>query len=93
MKNLTALIALPFVVSTLTANAEVITPTDAEIVGIVNTANTGEVQAAQIAAQKATHAEVKQFAEQMRSEHTKMNQEVLDLARKLNLRQEDSATS
>jgi len=45
-----------------TANAENVTPSDAEIVGILATANTGEIQAAELAAQKATHPEIKQFA-------------------------------
>lgn len=43
--------------------------------GILATANTGEIQAAELAAQKATHPEIKQFAQQMLTEHTVMNED------------------
>lgn len=76
-----------------TAHAETVTPSDAEIVGILATANTGEIQAAELAAQKATHPEIKQFAQQMLTEHTGMNEERMKLAGKLGLKNEESATS
>jgi putative membrane protein len=77
----------------LTANAGKVTPSDSEIVGVVATANSGEIQAAELAAQKATHPEVKQFAQQMLTEHTAMNKESQALAAKLGLKSEDSVTS
>ena len=52
-----------------------VTPPDAEIVGTLATANTGEIQAAELAAQKATRPEIKQFAQQMLTEHMAMNEE------------------
>jgi putative membrane protein len=77
----------------LMANAETVTPSDAEIFGILAAANTGEIQAAEIAAQKATHPEIKGFAQQMQTEHTTMNKESTALAGKLGLKSKESATS
>lgn len=75
------------------AYANTVTPSDAEIVGILATANTGEIQAAELAAQKATRPEIKQFAQQMLTEHMAMNEERMKLAGKLGLKNEYSATS
>jgi putative membrane protein len=77
----------------LVAHAEVVTPSDPEIVGIVAAANTGEILAAEEALKRSAHPEVKQFAQQMIDEHTAMNKENMGLANKAGLKKEDSTTS
>lgn len=75
------------------AQAEVITPSDAQIVGIVESANSGEIQAAELASQNASQSDVKQFAQEMLTEHTAMQKEAQALAQKLGLKADDSLTS
>jgi putative membrane protein len=47
---------------------------DAEVVDIVHTSNTGEVQMGQLAVQRATDARVRQYAQRMIDEHTAADQ-------------------
>lgn len=56
---------------------------DAEIMSVLNTANTGEVSHAQIALQKAQSAQVKNFAQKMVNDHSNNNQQGQALADRL----------
>lgn len=68
-------------------------PNDAQIAHIVVTANTVDIDAGKLAESKATNAEVKQFGETMVKDHTAVNKQATDLAKKLGVKPEDNATS
>ena len=69
------------------------TPNDAQIAHIVVTANTVDIDAGKLARTKASNAEVKQFGETMVKDHTAVNKQATDLAKKLGVKPEDNATS
>jgi putative membrane protein len=58
---------------------------DANAVAFIQTVNTGEIEAAALAKTKATDPEIKAFARQMETDHTKMKNEVADAAQRLGL--------
>ena len=58
---------------------------DANAVAFLQTVNTGEIEAAQLAKTKATRAEIKAFARQMETDHTTMKNEVAQAAQRLGL--------
>ena len=58
---------------------------DANAVAFIQTVNTGEVEAAQLAKTKATSAEIKAFARQMEMDHAQMKTEVAEAAQRLGL--------
>ena len=58
-------------------------PTDAQIAGIVVTANQVDIDAGKLAHNKAANAEVKAFAQQMVTDHTGVNQQAGALVKKL----------
>lgn len=62
-----------------------------EAVSFMAEANKSEVDAAKVAAQKATNAEVRRFAQKMQREHTQSEREVSDLARRLNVTLDSSS--
>lgn len=66
---------------------------DNEIIGVVMTANEGEVQMAEVAAKKATAADVKQFAGMMKSHHTSALQKDKALVKKAKISSSDSDVS
>jgi len=68
-------------------------PSDAQIAHIVVTANTVDIDAGKLAETKASNAEVKQFGETMVKDHTAVNKQATDLAKKLGVKPEDNATS
>lgn len=68
-------------------------PNDAQIAQIVQTANEIDISQAKIALQKSKNSQVKDFANQMISDHTSLHKSVADLAKKLNVTPEDSDTS
>ena len=68
-------------------------PSDPQIVGIVQTANRIDVDAAHIALRKSTNPQVKDFAKEMISDHTNMEKSVSDLATKLGAKEETSDTA
>jgi len=76
-----------------TAWAQDGTPNDAQIAHIVVTANTVDIDAGKLAETKASNAEVKQFGETMVKDHTAVNKQATDLAKKLGVKPEDNATS
>lgn len=53
---------------------------DAQVAAVARTANTGEVQQGEVARDRATNAEVRQFATMMVEDHTRANQELETLA-------------
>lgn len=68
-------------------------PTDAQIVQIVQTANRIDIDQAKLALTKSKNPQVKEFANQMISDHTNLEKSVADLAKKLNVKPEESDTS
>jgi putative membrane protein len=68
-------------------------PSDAQIVQIVQTANQIDIRQAKLALQKSNDPQVKEFANQMISDHTSLEKSVADLAKKLNVTPQESDTS
>src|SRR5262245_32943800 len=68
-------------------------PTDPQIAMIVVTADNVDIAAGKLAAKKSTNPKVKEFAESMVRDHTSVNKQATDLAKKLNLTPEQSPTS
>ena len=68
-------------------------PTDPQIAMIAVTADTIDIDAGKLAAEKTTNPKVKDFAELMVRDHTSVNNQATQLAKKLNLTPEASATS
>lgn len=69
------------------------TPSDPQIVQIVQTANKIDIDQAKLALAKSKNPQVKEFANQMISDHTNLEKSVADLAKKLNVTPEQSVTS
>lgn len=67
--------------------------TDAEIAHVARTANTGEVDQAQIALPRLQTEEARAYAEQMVTEHTASNEELADLVNELGLDLQDNEVS
>ena len=57
------------------------------------TANQVDIDAGKLAASKASHADVKKFAQQMVTDHTGVNKQATELVTKLNVTPEDNPTS
>src|SRR5688500_18733563 len=68
-------------------------PNDAQIAHIVVTANAVDVEAGKFAKSKSKNSEVKKFAQQMVTDHTAVNKQAGDLAKKLGVTPEDNDTS
>jgi len=68
-------------------------PSDPQIVGIVQAANQIDINQAKLALKKSTNPQVKEFANQMISDHTALQKSVDDLAKKLGATAEPSDTS
>lgn len=68
-------------------------PSDPQIVGIVVAANQIDIDAGQLAMKKAKSQEVRDFAQQMVTDHTALQKSVSNLGAKLNVKPEDSDTS
>jgi len=79
-------------IAPLTAQAQG-TPTDPQIVEIVRVANQIDIDQAKLALQKSKNQQVKDFANQMISDHTSLNKSVADLAKKLQVTPQPSDTS
>ncbi len=75
------------------ANAQAGAPTDPQIAQIVQTANQIDINQAKLALQKTKDPQVKEFANQMISDHTSLEKSVADLAKKLHVTPEESDTS
>jgi putative membrane protein len=68
-------------------------PTDPQIVGIVEAADQIDIDYAELAESKAKHKQVKDFAQQMITDHSAVQKAVRELAGKLNETPADSETS
>ncbi|WP_211256212.1 DUF4142 domain-containing protein [Edaphobacter aggregans] len=68
-------------------------PTDPQIVGIVGIADQIDIDYAKLAMSKAKDKQVKDFAQQMITDHSSVQTAVNDLSAKLNVTPADSATS
>jgi putative membrane protein len=68
-------------------------PTDPQIAMIAVTADTVDIDAGKLAAEKSSNPKVKQFAQMMVTDHTSVNKKATALAKKLNLTPEESDTS
>jgi putative membrane protein len=68
-------------------------PTDPQIAQIVVTANQVDVDAGKLAAARTKSGEVRQFAQQMVTDHTAVNQQAVALVTKLKVKPEPSDTS
>ena len=93
MKKLSSAVlglAFTFAFGTM-ANAQV--PTDPQIVGIVQMANRIDIDQARLALRKSTNPQVKEFANQMISDHTNLEKSVTDLANKLGAKEQTSDTA
>lgn len=66
---------------------------DAQIAHIVVTANQVDIDAGKLAASKGTNPEVKKFGQQMVTDHTGVNKQATDLAKKLKVKPENNPTS
>ena len=72
---------------------QILPPNDAEIVGIVIAANNADINSGKYMQNKAQSKEVKAYAQHMVKEHDEMNDQAMALAKKLNLKPEESMTS
>lgn len=68
-------------------------PSDPQIVEIVQTANEIDIDVAKLALKKTHNHQVKEFANQMISDHTNLKKSVSNLAKKLGVTPEQSSTS
>jgi putative membrane protein len=68
-------------------------PSDPQIAQIVQTANQIDIDQAKLALKKSSNSQVKDFANQMVSDHQALMKSVADLAKKLNVTPQESDTS
>jgi putative membrane protein len=68
-------------------------PNDAEIAHIVVTANSIDIEAGKLAQSRAKSGEVKAFAKQMVTDHSAVNKQASDLAKKLGVNPQDNEVS
>jgi len=89
LSTLSVLVAL----ASTTAFSQSAAPNDAQIAGIVVAANTVDIDAGKLAGDRADKKEVKQFAQQMVTDHPGVNNQATALVQKLKVKPEDSPTS
>ena len=87
------ILAAAFVLVPAMAFAQDKGPTDPQIAGIVVTANQIDVDAGKIAKSRSKNKEVRDFAQQMITDHTAVNKQAGALAKKLGVKPADSDTS
>jgi putative membrane protein len=92
MKLLPAVCALALTFDTALANAAA-GPTDPQIAAIVVTANQVDIDAGKLAKASSQNKEVQSFAQLMITDHSSVNKAATDLATKLKVTPESSATS
>lgn len=68
-------------------------PTDPQIAHIAYTAGALDIEAAKLALSKSTTRDVKDFAQSMLDDHQAVNEQALELVKKLGVTPEDNATS
>lgn len=84
---------IPFLVLVFGSAAFAQAPSDSQIAKIVVTANKADIDGGKLALSKTKNADVKAFAKQMVTDHTRANEKVTALAKKLKVTPEDSETS
>jgi putative membrane protein len=89
--NHTALIIAAALAVPATAGAQAVN--DAQIASIVVTANQVDIDAGQLAAERASRPEVKKFGELMVTDHTGVNKAAVELVTKLKVTPQDNPTS
>lgn len=77
--------------ATLVVHAQA--PTDPQIAHIVVTANQVDIDAGKLAGQKGSSKDVRQFGQQMVTDHTAVNQSATQLVKKLKVKPEANDTS
>lgn len=96
-KNVTVTVAAILLVGTVHAEAmpapEVTVLTDAQVFGLLTTANNGEISAAQVGEARASKPEVKEFAMKMISDHTANNQQIEAVEMKTRIASAESDSS
>jgi putative membrane protein len=92
-KCISAVSAFALTVVFAVAHAQQKGPSDPQIAGIVVTANQIDIDAGKLAKSKSQNKEVKDFAQQMITDHTAVNKQAGALAKKLGVTPEDSDTS
>jgi putative membrane protein len=85
-----AILATSFV---FTSTAKAQAPTDPQIVGIVLGANQIDMDYAKLALTKSKNKEIRDFAQQMSTDHASLQKSVKDLGAKLNVTPADSDTA
>jgi putative membrane protein len=88
-----ATLVLVFALHPAVANAQGSGPNDQQIVGIVVAADNIDIAYAKLAMSKTNNKEVRDFAQQMITDHSSVQKSVNELAAKLNVSPEDSDTS
>src|SRR4051812_15687849 len=90
-KTITSLLAGAFFTfAAVGAHAQA--PSDPQIVGIVVAANNIDINYAKLALQKSKNQEVRDFAQQMLTDHNAVQKSVFDLGAKLKVKPADSDT-
>jgi putative membrane protein len=95
-KVLSAAVAIAFAVALLPTGTKAQSggaPTDPQIVGIVTAADQIDINYAKLALSKTKNREVRDFAQQMITDHSSVQKSVNDLAAKLGVTPADSGTS
>ena len=92
-KKTSAFLAGLFVLAGTTAYAQSGAPNDAQIAGIVVSANSVDINAGKLAEKKSHNKQVKAFAKEMVTDHTGVNKQATALVKKLKVTPEDSDTS
>src|SRR5213080_2534028 len=93
VKTLITFATATLLFATLSPLAQAQAPTDPQIVGIVVAANQIDIDHAKIALAKSKNKEVREFAQQMVTDHTAVQKSVFDLGAKLKVTPTDSDTS
>jgi putative membrane protein len=93
MNKVISFIASLFAFATTAAFALSAPPNDAQIAGIVVTANTVDIDAGKLAQKMSKNKEVQQFGKQMVTDHSGVNKQATALVKKLKVKPQDSDTS
>lgn len=88
-----SVIASVFALAASAAFSQSEAPSDAQIAGIVVTANTVDIDAGKLAQKMSKNKEVQQFGKQMVADHTGVNKQATALVKRLKVKPEDSDTS
>src|SRR5690242_12630007 len=92
-RSAATIVVSAFTLAAVPAFAQGAAPTDPQIVGIVETANQIDIDAAKLALSKSKDKQVREFVQQMSNDHSSLQKNVKDLAAKLNVTPADSPTS